>query len=239
MLQTTLDYLACLKAGDELSFSCPEVNGGASINSTFLFQLFNICASRVEQHRLAMHISEVPTHHVPNRRQLLLPRGLHHHIAESIVRHNSAPVPGTAPCSRRNCLIQSASSARSASTVVCGHREPSPSHSFEVRSARADHDAMAHLIDAAVIHPRHAARLVRQHRLDHGPFVVAEFVAQDSRLRFRNLNHISGSATNPQYAVACYWLNLVTKDRGCVKTPAELESLRHCFGIGDEALRRR
>jgi hypothetical protein len=33
-------------------FSCREVNGGASIDSTFLFQLFNICASRVEQHRL-------------------------------------------------------------------------------------------------------------------------------------------------------------------------------------------
>jgi len=37
--------------------------------------------------------------------------------------------------------------------------------------------------DAAVIYPPNAARLVGQHRFDGGPFVVAEFVAHDSRLR--------------------------------------------------------
>jgi DNA-binding transcriptional LysR family regulator len=43
----------------------------------------------------------------------------------------------------------------------------------------------------------HEARLVGQHRLDRGPFIITEFVAHDSRLRFRSLNHVSGSAINP------------------------------------------
>jgi hypothetical protein len=30
------------------------------------------------------------------------------------------------------------------------------------------------------------------------PFIIAEFVAHDSRLRFRSLNHVSDSAINPQ-----------------------------------------
>src|SRR5262245_29814883 len=34
--------------------------------------------------------------------------------------------------------------------------------------------------DPTVIHPWHAARLVRQHRLDGSPFLVGEFVAHDS-----------------------------------------------------------
>jgi hypothetical protein len=34
---------------------------------------------------------------------------------------------------------------------------------------------------AVVVHPRHAAWLVRQHRLDDRPFVVGEFVSHDSR----------------------------------------------------------
>jgi len=54
-------------------------------------------------------------------------------------------------------------------------------------------DAIEH---ATVIYPPNAARLVRQHRLDRGPFVVAEFVAHDSRLRFRSMNHGLGSAIN-------------------------------------------
>jgi hypothetical protein len=40
-----------------------------------------------------------------------------------------------------------------------------------------------------VVHPWHAARLVRQRRLDGGPFMIGEFVAHDSRLRFRGLNY--------------------------------------------------
>src|SRR3954465_14001085 len=47
-------------------------------------------------------------------------------------------------------------------------------------------DAIEH---AAVVYTRNAARLVRQERLDGSPFVVGEFVAHDSRLRFGSLNH--------------------------------------------------
>jgi hypothetical protein len=59
--------------------------------------------------------------------------------------------------------------------------------------------------DATVIYPPNAARLVRQHRFDGGPFMIAEFVAHDSRLRFRSLNslnHVSCSAINPQWPMA-------------------------------------
>jgi hypothetical protein len=55
-------------------------------------------------------------------------------------------------------------------------------------------DAIEH---ATVIYPPNAAQLVGQHRLDRGPFIIAEFVAYDSRLWFRSLNHVSGSAINP------------------------------------------
>jgi hypothetical protein len=36
---------------------------------------------------------------------------------------------------------------------------------------------------ATVIYTPNAARLVREHRLDGGPFIIAEFVAHDSRLQ--------------------------------------------------------
>ena len=48
---------------------------------------------------------------------------------------------------------------------------------------------------------RNAARLVRQHRLDRGPFIIVEFVPHDSRLLYRSLNHVSRSAINPQWSV--------------------------------------
>ena len=50
--------------------------------------------------------------------------------------------------------------------------------------------------DAAVIHSWHAARLVRQHRLDGSPFVVGEFVAHDSAPSVRGLNHGSAVRLN-------------------------------------------
>jgi hypothetical protein len=40
-----------------------------------------------------------------------------------------------------------------------------------------------------IIHTRHTSHLVRKHLFDSGPFVVSEFVAHDSKFRFRNLNH--------------------------------------------------
>jgi hypothetical protein len=61
-------------------------------------------------------------------------------------------------------------------------------------------DAIEH---ATVIYTPNTARLVRQHRLDGSPFKVAEFVAHNWRLRFRSLNHVSGSAINPRTVRRC------------------------------------
>ena len=55
---------------------------------------------------------------------------------------------------------------------------------------------------ATVIYTRNAARLVRQHRFDGGPFIIAEFVAHDSRLQFRTLNHAPARIINPARPVA-------------------------------------
>src|SRR6516225_12227794 len=50
--------------------------------------------------------------------------------------------------------------------------------------------------DPSVVHPRNATRLVRQHRLDGGPFKVGEFVAHDSSPQFGSLNHGSPAKRN-------------------------------------------
>jgi hypothetical protein len=50
---------------------------------------------------------------------------------------------------------------------------------------------------ATVIYAPNAARLVRQHRFDGGPFVIAEFVAHDSRLRFSELESCLGQSHQP------------------------------------------
>ena len=42
---------------------------------------------------------------------------------------------------------------------------------------------------------------VRQHRFDGGPFITAEFVAHNSRLEFRSLNHLHIRTINPQQPV--------------------------------------
>ena len=47
----------------------------------------------------------------------------------------------------------------------------------------------------------HAARLVRQEWLDGGPFVIGEFVAHHSKLRFGSLNQ-PGDAINHQRRIA-------------------------------------
>ncbi len=49
---------------------------------------------------------------------------------------------------------------------------------------------------APVIYTRNAARLIRQERLDGGPFKIGEFVAHGSRLWFGSLNHAPGDAIN-------------------------------------------
>jgi hypothetical protein len=67
-------------------------------------------------------------------------------------------------------------------------------------------DAIEH---ASVIYPPNAARLVRQHRLDRGPFMIVEFVAHDSRLRFRSLNRVHGDPINPKWPVALSLVPLI------------------------------
>jgi hypothetical protein len=39
-------------------------------------------------------------------------------------------------------------------------------------------------------------RFVRKHRVDETPFAVGEFVAHDSKLQFKSLNHVYADATN-------------------------------------------
>ena len=86
-----------------------------------------------------------------------------------------------APCWRANSLIQFASYPRSASNIVCG--------SMALR--RTEH--------ATVIYTPNAAWLIRQHRLDRGPFIIVEFVAHNSRLQFRSLNHVHCRPINPKW----------------------------------------
>jgi hypothetical protein len=52
--------------------------------------------------------------------------------------------------------------------------------------------------DTTIVYPRHAARLVRQHRLDGSPFMGAQFVAHDSRLSVGGMNHGSAVGLNSQ-----------------------------------------
>ena len=49
---------------------------------------------------------------------------------------------------------------------------------------------------------RRTPRLVRQHRLDRGPFIIAEFVAHDLKLQFRSLNHVHGNSIKPHKLAA-------------------------------------
>ena len=60
-------------------------------------------------------------------------------------------------------------------------------------------DAIEH---ATIIYAPNAARLVREHRSDGGSFVIAEFVAHDSRLKFRTLHHAPAWIINPARPVA-------------------------------------
>src|SRR5580704_8725615 len=50
--------------------------------------------------------------------------------------------------------------------------------------------------DTTVVYPRNATRLVRQHRPYGSPFIVGEFVAQDSSPQFGSLNHGSPAKRN-------------------------------------------
>ena len=43
--------------------------------------------------------------------------------------------------------------------------------------------------NTTVVDPRSPTRLIAQHRLDRGPFIVGEFIAHDSKPQFGSLNN--------------------------------------------------
>ena len=53
---------------------------------------------------------------------------------------------------------------------------------------------------ATVVYTPNAPRFVRQHWFDGGPFIVAEFMAHDSKLQFQSLNHASSKRHQPAIA---------------------------------------
>src|SRR5947208_1463641 len=77
------------------------------------------------------------------------------------------------------------------------------------RRARAQDpkDAVEH---APIINTGHTARLVRQKPFAGVPFIIGEFVAHDSRLRFGSLNHAPGDAINRQSPIAPDANNLIS-----------------------------
>jgi hypothetical protein len=69
----------------------------------------------------------------------------------------------------------------------------------ETINRRTSLDPLADAIEHAnVIYTPNAARRVWQHRLDGGPFMIAEFVAHDSRLRLWELE----SCPQPRHRLA-------------------------------------
>src|SRR4051812_20317501 len=93
--------------------------------------------------------------------------------------HNPTPDAGPSPANE---------------TIVASRIRPKTLRQIAPRRTRTQDpkDAVEH---AAVIHTRRATRLVRQERLDGNPFIIGEFIAHDSRLRFGSLNHSPGDAS--------------------------------------------
>jgi hypothetical protein len=62
--------------------------------------------------------------------------------------------------------------------------------------------------DTPVVHAPHAARLIRQPRLDGNPLIIGEFIAHDSRLQFGGWNHglaadLNSALSGTRPAVEC------------------------------------
>ena len=66
--------------------------------------------------------------------------------------------------------------------------------------AGSQHPADA-IEDASIVHTRHASRLVRQHRPDGRPFIIREFAAHHTRLRFGSLYNVQRGTINRQRSV--------------------------------------
>jgi hypothetical protein len=84
--------------------------------------------------------------------------------------------------------------------VVAGRVRPKVLRQISPWRSRPQYpeDAVEH---PPVVHPRHAARLVRKERPDGSPLIVGEFVSHDSRPRFGSLNHFYLSACNTKRKV--------------------------------------
>jgi hypothetical protein len=98
-------------------------------------------------------------------------------------------------------LVPDASLSPAHEAIVASRVWPIVRWKIAPRSTRTQNpkDAIEH---ATVIYAPNAARLVRQHRFDGGPFIITEFVAHDSWLRFRSLNHVRGDTIKPRWPAA-------------------------------------
>src|SRR5436190_24136823 len=84
-----------------------------------------------------------------------------------------------APCERAHNLRPDACASPANETVVAGRVRTEVVRQVTPWSP-GPQDPEDAIQNAAVIHSRHAARLIGQHRLDGSPFVVGEFVTHYS-----------------------------------------------------------
>jgi hypothetical protein len=112
-------------------------------------------------------------------------------------------------CQRIHDAGPDARSSPANEAIVAGGVRAKVARQIAPRRARAQDpkDAVEH---APVINTGHTARLVRQKRFDGVPFIIGEFVAHDSRLRFGSLNHAPGDTINPQSPIAADANNLIS-----------------------------
>src|SRR6266545_53311 len=101
---------------------------------------------------------------------------------------------------RLHDLVPHSSPAPANEAVVAGGVRPKVLRQITPRRTRTQNpkDAVKH---APVIYTGHAARFVRQVRLDGSPFIIGEFIAHDSRFQFGSLNHAPGGIINPPGSV--------------------------------------
>jgi hypothetical protein len=62
--------------------------------------------------------------------------------------------------------------------------------------SRRCRDRRPRVENAPVIYTWHTARFVRQEQLDGNPFIIGEFVADDSKAQFGSLNHRPAAKSN-------------------------------------------
>src|SRR5262245_34103326 len=95
------------------------------------------------------------------------------------VDHLDGCIMGSSQCVHDPTPHPSSTPANEA--IVAGGMRTKIVRQVSPRRPRTQHPKDA-VKDTTIIHPRYAARLVRQHRLDGSPLVVGEVVAHDSPL---------------------------------------------------------